>query len=136
MNDDTPRLFDVEEGDRRRDEAMDRAERGTDPTFAAEAFTIICAFVSPFFGDDVWAILARRGIPFPREPRALGPIFIKAQRAGLIEPTGAFHRTTRPSAHRSPQREWRPTAAALAQKSGAGRRGNRTVVGPALEWPA
>jgi hypothetical protein len=96
-----------------------QAERGTDPTFAAEAFTIICAFV-----------------PFPREPRALGPIFIKAQRAGLIEPTGAFHRTTRPSAHRSPQREWRPTAAALAQKSGAGRRGNRTVVGPALEWPA
>jgi hypothetical protein len=120
---DQPSLFDPDEGDRRRNEGMARAERHTDPTFAAEAYSIICAFVVPFFGDDVWATLDRRGVPFPHEPRALGPIFRRAQLAGLIEPTGEYRRTLRPSAHRSPQRQWRPTARALAAKSSSGRRG-------------
>lgn len=135
-DDDQGRLFDPDEGDRRRNEGMARAERGTDPVFADEAWSIVTGFVVPFFGDDVWDVLHRRDVPFPREPRALGPIIRKAQMAGLIEPTGIYRRTLRPSAHRSPQRQWRPTAAALAAKSSSGRRGNRTVVGPPLEWPA
>lgn len=129
-------LFDPEEGDRRRDDGMARAERGTDPAFAAEADSIIRAFVVPFYGDDVWEILHRRGIPFPREPRALGPIFRRLQLAGLIEPTGIYRRTLRPSAHRSPQRQWRPTALALAAKSSTGRRGFPTVPGPEPDWPS
>jgi hypothetical protein len=123
MNDDEPpRLFDPDEGDRRRDDGMGRADDHADPDWKTIADQIVRDFTMPFTGDDVWFTLDRRGVVYPHEPRALGPIIMRVYRAGLIEPTGRFLRTARPSAHRSPQREWRPTALALARKSSSGRR--------------
>jgi hypothetical protein len=121
-DDDQLTLFDAAEGARRRDDGMARADAHADPDWKAEADQIVRDFLVPFLGDDVWATLDRRGVDYPHEPRALGPIILRVYRAGLIEPTGRFFNTARPSAHRSPQREWRPTAKALAVKSSWGRK--------------
>jgi hypothetical protein len=102
-------FFDPDEGDRRRDESIADAERGAPPEWLTAARDIATAFIEPWTTDDLWHTLHERGIPGPREPRALGPVVINLYRAGLIEPTGRMVRSQRPVAHRNPKREWRPT---------------------------
>lgn len=71
----------LEQAHAERDEAMVRAEQGMDPTWgqhAAQAVrdlaTLEAVDGDPFTADDVWELLADRGVPAPREPRALGPV--------------------------------------------------------------
>ena len=113
MTDAQGSLFDVGEGDRRRDVGMARADGAADPDWVAEAEAAVGSFRQPFYTDDVWEILDAAGVPFPREGRALGPVMLRFYRAGLIEPTGEWDRTKRPGCHRAPMRQWRPTFKAL-----------------------
>lgn len=53
--------------------------------------------------DDVWA----EGLEHPREARALGPVFKRAQAMGLVEPTEMFVLTTQTKRHRAPIRVWK-----------------------------
>jgi len=53
--------------------------------------------------DDVWA----EGLEHPREARALGPVFKRAQAMGLVEPTEMFVLTTQTRRHRAPIRVWK-----------------------------
>lgn len=53
---------------------------------------------------DVWALY--RG-PTPKHPRAMGPVFVRAQRAGLIEPTNIYVNSGRASDHNQMLRVWR-----------------------------
>jgi hypothetical protein len=53
--------------------------------------------------DDVWA----EGLEHPREARALGPVFKRAQSMGLVEPTEMFVLTSQVKRHRAPIRVWK-----------------------------
>lgn len=53
-----------------------------------QAYCVAHEFV---FCDDLW----RAGLEQPREPRALGPVVLRAVREGMLIPTGVF----RPSVH-------------------------------------
>lgn len=46
--------------------------------------------------DDLWD-----HVPRPREPRAAGPVFLRARRAGWITPTGNFVRSRNVKQHRT-----------------------------------
>lgn len=73
-----------------RDEAMGRADRGTDTDWAKEAqeATAWLASIGDFTPDDIWERLEDRQIPAPREPRALGPILKRMSNAGRIRAKG------------------------------------------------
>lgn len=97
---------DPEEGARRRDEALDRVERGVGDTWMDEAIAhiiAVCETRQTFLVDDVWAA----GLPRPREARAIGAAMTKARRLKLIEPTSDFKASAQPQCHRNPRRIWR-----------------------------
>lgn len=58
---------------------------------------------SEFTSDEFW----RRGLPKPREPRALGPVMSVLHRAGFIEPTDRLENTSQVLRHAAPVRIWR-----------------------------
>lgn len=49
--------------------------------------------------DAVWHILERRKVPPPGEPRAMAAVMLRAQRAGLIEPTDRMKQSQRRENH-------------------------------------
>lgn len=66
--------------------ALKAVEEHADPEWVAQAEVALrrCAEEHDYFiSDDVWAY----GLKEPRESRALGPVFIRARRDGLIEKT-------------------------------------------------
>ncbi len=74
-----------------RDAALTAVETAAPDPWRASAFgaVIYLARTRPeFCTDDVWAVLEQRGIDGPREPRALGPVMMRAIRLGLIVDTG------------------------------------------------
>lgn len=73
-----------------RDEAMARAEQGTDPAWAEQAERAVrdLAAVTAFTPDDVWDRLHHLGVQPPREPRALGPILKRLAKDKVIRPGG------------------------------------------------
>lgn len=66
--------------------------------FARRAIWHCATTMTEFTVDDVWARLEEVGATSPTEPRALGPIVMKAMRAGAIEDTGRMDRSTRRNA--------------------------------------
>jgi hypothetical protein len=56
-----------------------------------------------FSADDAWLA----GLPRPSNPRALGPVFMQAMKAGVIEDTGRIVRSVFESGHHGPRRVWR-----------------------------
>ncbi|WP_327292476.1 hypothetical protein [Streptomyces sp. NBC_01198] len=60
-----------------------------------------------FSADDAWL----SGLPRPANPRALGPVFIQAQKAGVIEDTGRLVKSVYASGHHGPRRVWRSLVA-------------------------
>jgi hypothetical protein len=72
--------------------AIDTALERDPPEFTTDLFWWWCDF---------------SGVVPPREPRALGPIVLKAQRMGLIEDTGRVTHTARPQAHKAKVTIWR-----------------------------
>ena len=100
--------FDDDEGERRRDDGMDRADRNADDDWKRRAGQLIAwmAEIWPdgFTSDDVYGHLEAEGFS-THEPRALGPLIKRAERAGLIRWVG-FERSRRPSRHRGTVTRW------------------------------
>ena len=88
-----------------RDRALDQVEQNASEAWKAQAYAAICARAAqpgPFTSSDLWAA----GLPRARESRALGPMFLKAMREGVIKPTGHFVKGQQVSRHAAPEREW------------------------------
>jgi hypothetical protein len=56
---------------------------------------------------DVWARLELCVAPLPTNPRAMGPVFLRARHAGLITPTNQWVPSGRVSDHNQQLRVWR-----------------------------
>jgi hypothetical protein len=63
-----------------------------------------------FTTDDVWQLLAASNAA-TREHRAMGPVMLRAAKAGLIAKTDRVLPTTRPSANCRPVAIWLSTSA-------------------------
>lgn len=57
--------------------------------------------------DDVWAILAARGVEPPPERRAMAAVIRRGEREGLIEKTDQFVPSALPWAHRRNTQVWK-----------------------------
>lgn len=93
----TPTLFD----------AIDLVDEHADETWKTEANRLMFRFAAgarPFTADDLWAELQRSGVT-THEPRALGAVFRRAARDGIITPIG-YKASTRPECHGRPVRVW------------------------------
>jgi hypothetical protein len=69
-----------------RDEAIERAETHASPEWKADAYRAIedlCVKRREFTSDDLWGV-----IEMPKEPRALGGVFRRAQKAGICRHGG------------------------------------------------
>lgn len=71
-----------------RDEGMARAEDGAGgwSDVALEWLRAHCRHHPTLCSDDLW----NSGMPEPREPRALGPVLMRAVRLGLIRNSGDY----------------------------------------------
>ena len=88
-----------------RDRAFTRVAR-VDPAWIERAWTLVELLAQTgreFTPDDVWAA----GLDRPQEPRALGPVMMRAAKAGLIVPTGRWVQSRQASQHATPVREWK-----------------------------
>ena len=68
---------------------------------ALEAVKICASLLDEVTTDDVWRALAAVPDVGTHEARALGPIMIKAQKLGIIEPLGCSHCGTKRVIRRS-----------------------------------
>jgi hypothetical protein len=89
-----------------RDQAVACCEQGADQDFLLRADTAVQrvagrqAFLT---SDDVWAELREQ----PREPRVMGPIMMRAAKAGIITATNQWRQSESATNHGRPQRVWR-----------------------------
>lgn len=78
-----------------RDEGMARVSEAADPQWMADAWQALLAYLrghAEFHVDSFWEETELR---MPREARALGPLVMKASRAGLMAKTGEFRKSVR-----------------------------------------
>lgn len=102
-------LFDPEEGERRKQDGMARAEDHAVVDWNAEvdrAVLRVCYRQALFTTDDVWAELVATTEAATHEPRAMGPAMRRAEIAGWCKPTSDFWLSRRPERHRAPMRVW------------------------------
>jgi hypothetical protein len=102
----TPTALDTAEAKKQRDEAVENVELWADPNWVDGALTLgrqIAKDTPEFTSDELW----RRGLPKPREPRALGPVMSTLAREGFIEPTDRLVNTEQVLRHAAPVRVWR-----------------------------
>ena len=100
------------------DAAIERAGRGADKDWMAEAHRIVrllAARPGTFTADDVMARLAIADVSTP-EHRAMGSVMRTARVRGLIEHTGRYVRSVRRERHRGPTAVWQGTPKARAQE--------------------
>jgi len=79
----------------RRDTAIAQVEANADDNWLAEAYDELVRYLRShpeFFVDDWWT---ETKIAEPRESRALGPVVMKAARAGLMVKSGSFRKSVR-----------------------------------------
>ena len=108
-----PAGFDASAGERALQAALVDVEHGADPEWQAAVWLALRAVIAravEFTTDEVWLVLAERGVPAPREPRALGPIMRQAVMLGLAESTGAMKKSVRVGCHRRPVAVYRARA--------------------------
>lgn len=108
---DTPDLFSLSEAQAARDAAIAQADEHADAKWKEVAWeaVIACAAVAcEFTTDSVWKYLSLyHPNVHTHEPRALGAVMKRAQKAGWIEPTDRFVNSSRKSCHSAPIRVWR-----------------------------
>lgn len=78
-----------------RDDGMVRVANAADPTWMEDAWQALVAYLRThpeFFVDSFWSDTELR---VPHEARALGPVVMKAARAGLMTKTGEFRKSIR-----------------------------------------
>lgn len=103
----------VVQGDLLAELAVADVEANADDTWlreARDALTQLIRAGRPFTTDDVWAVLDARGVPAPREPRAMGAVTRAAAREERMVKTREYVNSTRPGCHARPIPVWRPTA--------------------------
>jgi hypothetical protein len=94
-----------EESTRRRDAAMHRVDEHAPTTWkecAESAIRWVAERREEMTTDPVWYVLDSWSVPFPPEPRALGPLMKSACKWGWLEQTGRVHKSVRPECHRRP----------------------------------
>lgn len=93
-----------------RDEAIDRVEaNAADHWKAAAEFAAleVARRGKPFTTDEVWRALVLQGVGQPHEPRAMGAIFRKLAREGVIRPLeDDFQKSIMTACHRRPKQRW------------------------------
>lgn len=85
-----------------RDEAIARADDHADPEWKDRAYEAVCKVARmrlTFTADDVWDELVDAPVS-THEPSALGPVFLRASKAGLIVKTGEFRLSRHTRRHR------------------------------------
>jgi hypothetical protein len=96
---------------RERDEAMDRVARGAGMQWNRDAYESLVGVARRkelFTSEDCRDELRARGHSDAREPRAWGPVMMRAVRAGIIERTPMTTAYRSRSRHAAPnQRVWR-----------------------------
>jgi hypothetical protein len=86
-----------------RQRGMDRSEQNACPEWkeqAVIALSRVATLGAPFTADHVWLVLEQDGVAMPHTPAALGPIFLRAAKQGLIAKTGRLVRTKFARRHR------------------------------------
>lgn len=86
--------------------ALKRVERAADRAWldnARQAVERLAYERKPFTSESVLCIT---GYPPKGDHRALGTVFRRVQRLGLIKPTGRYPMSKSFSRHRAPIREW------------------------------
>jgi len=109
-------LFDAEEGARRRDDGMQRADEHAPDDWKVHARAAVWQLARtglPFTTDDVWLLLLGKGVAMPPEARALGAIMQAAARGGYIRKTGDYRESERAVCHRNPKAVWQGTKRAV-----------------------
>lgn len=95
-------------GARRRDQGAARAleaeARKEDILAAIKRLAKTCRV---FDSDQVWEVLAKKGIHKLHHPNAMGGAFLAAQAEGVIEPTDEVRHSNRPVANRRKVTLWR-----------------------------
>lgn len=87
-----------------RDEAMERADQNAKEAWRIAALDTVYRIAT--MRAELWAdLLWQDGLETPREPRALGPILVAAQKRGWIEPTDRVVPSVR--RHATIMRVWR-----------------------------
>jgi len=84
--------------------AIEQVENAAKPEWLRQAYEALvrCAEENEtFISDDVWRYDLKR----TREDRALGPVFLRAKRQGIIEKTGTLRPSVR--SHLSGKPVWR-----------------------------
>lgn len=91
-----------------RDEAMARVESHSAPwaAVAMDALLDVARTSQWVTSEAVFACLDARGIPRPVEARAMGPVMMRAARAGYIV-RDRYERSTDPKHHRDVQTVYR-----------------------------
>jgi hypothetical protein len=85
-------------------DALGNVERGAGDEWNAYAYGFVLDYLrshAELVSDDLW----RAGLMPPREPRALGPVLLRAARAGLMHRTAGYRPSRR--AHLRPCVVWR-----------------------------
>ena len=93
------------------DDALQRVEENAEEYWKARALEAVtwCARThQEFTADEVWERLEQLNVEGPHTPAALGPIFLAARRAGVIEKTGRWQPLSRFSRRHRALMIWRP----------------------------
>lgn len=101
-------LFDWSEAQRQRDAAIQRVGDAADQDYMRIALQVVAELArsgAAFTTDDVIARMPD-GVS-THEPRALGAVMRRAQRAGIVEPTNSYRNSTMTTCHGRPKRLWR-----------------------------
>jgi len=109
VSEDMP-LFDVVNGVRRRDSALDRVERNADEVWREAALHAIraCAHRYDFFTtDQVEEVMERLNVPKTHDLRALGSLMRRAQAMKIAFPTNSIETSKLAKNHRRPKRIWK-----------------------------
>jgi len=96
-----------------RDEALDRVEQAADDQWkdvAIRAVRWLAGMHTEFTTDAVWAAIEHyHPTAQTHEPRAMGPIMMRAKSLKYCEPTDRTVLSTRTQNHRRPIRVWKST---------------------------
>lgn len=90
-----------------RDEGMDRVDANADSEWKDVALVTVYACASihrTFTADDVWLWIPEH--VYTHEPRALGPVMVRAVKEGWIRASDSFQPSKRESRHACPLRVW------------------------------
>lgn len=97
-------------GEELRDVALEKVEQSAGEDWNERAYEVVHAVASEmefFQADDIHARAWEDDLPPAREPRAWGPVMLKAIKAGICQPTGEWVQTKRASRHAAPTRRYR-----------------------------